>query len=60
MRAQLVKRGVDKTKVTIKKGLGEKSPISENVPNYSFDHNRKVEIVCYVKWNPENNAKEGL
>jgi hypothetical protein len=54
-RTQLLRRGVDKTKVTIK-GLGEKSPISENVPNYSFDHNRKVEIVCYVKWNPENDA----
>lgn len=52
---QLIRRGISKDVITVK-GLGEKSPISEKVPNYEFDHNRKVEIVAYVKWNPKNNV----
>lgn len=56
-RNQLIKRGIHASKISVK-GLGETSPISEKIPNYKFDHNRKVEIVCYVKWDPENDAKK--
>lgn len=55
-RTQLIKNGVSKEMISVK-GFGEKAPISEKVPNYDFNHNRKVEIVFYVKWDPANDAE---